>query len=144
MAAQDLSAPGELNALLGRGSAYTGKLTFEGRVRIDGHFAGEVFSEGTLILGDGAAIDARVDVGTLIVLAGEVRGHVTARDLVEVHADGRVHADVVTPQLFIDRGAVFTGRCTMPEGGDDVPRTNLDATETGDRPGPPEPGDSSG
>ncbi|MEO0323437.1 MAG: polymer-forming cytoskeletal protein [Myxococcota bacterium] len=130
MSAQDLSAPGELNALLGRGAGYVGKLTFEGRVRIDGRFEGEVFSEGTLILGDGAVLDAKVEVGTLIVLSGEVRGHVTARDLVEVHAEGRVHADVVTPQIFIDRGAVFTGRCTMPGSDTDAPRENLDATET--------------
>ena len=40
------ASTGELNALLGRGTRFEGKLTFEGRVRIDGHFVGEVFSEG--------------------------------------------------------------------------------------------------
>ncbi|MEM1413449.1 MAG: polymer-forming cytoskeletal protein [Myxococcota bacterium] len=126
MTANDLSAPGELSALLGRGSAYAGKLTFEGRVRIDGRFEGEVFSEGTLILGDGAAIRADVEVGTLIVLGGEVGGRVVARDLVEIHAEGRVHADIVTPQLFIDRGATFTGTCTMPGSEHEPPRHDLD------------------
>ncbi|MCS6798677.1 MAG: polymer-forming cytoskeletal protein [Myxococcota bacterium] len=103
----------EIQALLGRGTEYEGKLAFDGRVRIDGRFRGEVFSTGTLILGDGADVDARVEVGTLIVLGGELRGHVLARELVEIHAGARVLADIASPQLFIDKGAVFEGRTTM-------------------------------
>ena len=67
---EDVSAPGEIHALLGRGTAYAGKLTFEGRVRIDGTFDGEIFSSGTLIVGDSAQVKGEIDVGTLIVLGG--------------------------------------------------------------------------
>ena len=116
--ASDVTAPGEITALLGRGTSYSGKLTFEGRVRIDGQFEGEVFSPGTLVIGEGAEIRGTVDVGTLLVLGGEVWGEVMARKLVEVHAAAIVHANIETPQVFIDRGAVFDGRCTM---GDDAP-----------------------
>jgi len=104
---------GEINALLGRGSAYSGKLTFEGRVRIDGRFEGEVFSEGILILGEGAEVRASIDVGTLLVLGGEVWGDIRASQLVEVHAAAKVHGDIRTPRIFIDRGALFDGQCTM-------------------------------
>lgn len=114
--ASDLRAPREITALLGQGTSYHGKLTFEGRVRIDGKFDGEVFSPGTLVIGEGAEIRGTLDVGVLIVLGGEVWGKVHARELVEVHAAAVVHADVETPQVFIDRGAIFDGRCTM--GGD--------------------------
>ena len=47
----------ELNAFLGKGCAYEGKLTFEGRVRVDGSFKGEIFSNDTCLnyaIGDGA------------------------------------------------------------------------------------------
>jgi cytoskeletal protein CcmA (bactofilin family) len=110
----DLSSVGEIQALLGRGTAYEGKLTFEGRVRIDGHFKGEVFSDGVLIVGDGAEVEGDVEVGTLIVRGGVLRGAVKAQKLVEIHAPGQVHGDIDTPQLFIDRGVVFEGRCVMP------------------------------
>ncbi len=110
------NAPGEINALLGRGTVYRGKLTFEGRVRIDGKFEGEVFSPGTLVVGEGAEIRGRLDVGTLLVLGGELWGAVIARQLVEIHAAAIVHADIETPQVFVDRGAVFDGRCTMGDG----------------------------
>lgn len=121
---EDLSAPGEIHALLGRGTAYTGKLTFEGRVRIDGTFDGEIFSAGTLIIGDSADVKGSIDVGTLIVLGGHIQGQVHARELVELHAPGRVTGDIVTPQLFIDRGVVFEGQCTMGDEAGSPPETH--------------------
>ena len=63
---QDLTGLGEIQALLGRGTAFEGTLAFEGRVRIDGRFAGKVFSEGILILGDGAEVDAEIEVGVRV------------------------------------------------------------------------------
>ena len=41
----------EINAFLGSGTDYQGKLNFQGAVRIDGNFNGEVESEGTLVVG---------------------------------------------------------------------------------------------
>ena len=110
---KDLTALAEINALLGRRTEYEGKLTFEGRVRIDGKFKGQIWSADILILGEGADLEAEIEVGTLIVRGGVVRGTVIARDLVEIHAGARVYADVASPQLFIDKGAVFEGKTTM-------------------------------
>ena len=46
----------EVQALLGAGTRYEGKLAFEGCVRIDGEFEGEVRTDGILILGDTARV----------------------------------------------------------------------------------------
>lgn len=115
MAQNDLTGLGEINALLGRGTEYEGKLTFTGRVRLDGAFKGEIFSDDVLIVGDGAEVRASIDVGTLIVRGGELWGDIRARQLVEIHAPGRVHGNIRTPQLFIDKGVVFDGKCTMDD-----------------------------
>lgn len=115
MAQKDLTGIGEINALLGRGTEYEGKLVFEGRVRIDGRFVGEIHSDDLLILGEGAEVRARVRVGTLIVRGGVLVGDVVARQLVEIHAPGQVRGDITTPQLFIDKGVVFEGACTMTD-----------------------------
>ena len=40
--------PTELTALLGRGTEFEGKLTFFGRVRIDGRFSGEIRGDDVL------------------------------------------------------------------------------------------------
>ena len=47
---REVTARSELHALLGEGAQFNGKLTFSGRVRIDGTFKGEVHSDGVLIL----------------------------------------------------------------------------------------------
>ena len=51
-AAMSASLPAtELTALLGEGTEFEGKLHFEGRVRIDGAFRGEIRSDDVLVIG---------------------------------------------------------------------------------------------
>lgn len=108
------TAPNELVALLGEGAEFDGKLIFEGRVRIDGKFRGEILSQGTLVVGDRAEVEASIDVGMLVVLGGLVRGEVHAQQSVELHTPARVFGNITTPQLMIDRGVVFEGQSRVP------------------------------
>src|SRR5262249_38039135 len=56
---------GEINTLLGKGSEFEGKLTFEGTVRVDGRIAGEIFSDDVLVVGEGAEVHAEIDIGEI-------------------------------------------------------------------------------
>ncbi len=114
MARADLTGIGEIQALLGTTSQFEGKLTFEGRVRVDGKFRGEIFSDDVLVLGEHAEIHAAIDVGTLIMRGGTLHGDVRAKELVELYAPARVYGNIEAPQLFLDKGVVFEGKCTMP------------------------------
>lgn len=105
----------ELQALLGKGTEFEGKLTFEGRVRIDGIVRGSIFGQDVLILGPTAEVRADVDVGTLIVRGGAIWGEVKATRLVELYAPARVYGDITTAQLYLDKGVTFEGRCHMLE-----------------------------
>tara|TARA_R110002073_G_scaffold208011_2_gene368316 strand:+ start:55115 stop:55573 length:459 start_codon:yes stop_codon:yes gene_type:complete len=111
-AARQESAVGEISTLLGRGSEFEGKLTFEGTVRIDGVLKGEVFSEDVLIVGEGARVEAEIDVGAIII-QGTVIGNIRAKRSIEVLAPGRVNGDVTTPSLQIEKGVIFEGRSFM-------------------------------
>lgn len=102
----------DLNAVLGRGSVFEGKLVFEGTVHINGTFSGEIHSKDTLIIGEGARVQAEIDVGTLII-TGDVTGQIRARQLLEMHAPARVKGTILTPTLVIDRGVVFEGVTRM-------------------------------
>ncbi len=103
----------ELNALLGRGTRYAGKLYFEGRMRIEGTFSGEIRGDDVLVIGEGADVEADIEVGVCIVTGGTVRGSLRARDAIELHAPAVVAGDLHAPNVFIDRGAQFEGNCTM-------------------------------
>jgi cytoskeletal protein CcmA (bactofilin family) len=105
-------AAGEITALLGRGATFDGTLTFEGAVRIDGKFKGEVFSDGVLIVGDGAHVEAAIAVGEIII-RGTVIGDITAKRSIEITESARVTGDVKTAALQIAKGAMFNGRSVM-------------------------------
>lgn len=105
---------GELNALLGKGSEFDGKLAFEGTVRIDGTFTGEITTSDMLIIGESAKVTAEVSCGTIVV-HGEVTGNIRATQAVELHKPARVKGDVSAPSLMIERGVVFEGRSKMED-----------------------------
>ncbi len=103
---------GELNALLGRGSEFEGTLKFEGTVRVDGKFKGEIHSEGTLIVGEHANLDAKIKVGTAVV-SGTITGDMEAKSRVELHSPARVTGNLSAPTLSVQDGVVFNGSCQM-------------------------------
>jgi cytoskeletal protein CcmA (bactofilin family) len=103
----------EITALLGRGTEFDGKLHFEGRVRIDGVFRGEIQSDDTLVIGEGAEVHAEIDVATVIVRGGVVHGNIRAKTAIELHAPGRMVGNLHSPSVFIDRGVEFQGACRM-------------------------------
>jgi len=103
----------EITALLGRGTQFEGKLHFEGRVRVDGLFKGEIRSDDTLIIGDGAEVHAEIEVATVIVRGGIVHGNIRAKASLEIHAPAKVVGNIHSPSLFIDRGVEFQGSCRM-------------------------------
>jgi len=103
----------EITALLGRGTEFDGKLSFEGRVRIDGIFRGEIRSDDTLVIGEGAEVHAEIDVATVIVRGGAVHGNIRAKTAIEVHAPGKIMGNLHSPSVFIERGVEFQGTCRM-------------------------------
>jgi|SRR6185295_13565479 len=103
----------ELTALLGRGTRFEGKLSFDGRLRIDGAFVGEVRSEGVLVIGEGAQVQANLVVGALIVKGGTLRGNVQARDSIELLVPAHVAGNLCAPEISIERGVQFSGECTI-------------------------------
>ncbi|RJO66270.1 MAG: polymer-forming cytoskeletal protein [Myxococcales bacterium] len=104
----------EINALLGKGSEFEGKLTFEGTVRIDGRFVGEIVSEDTLIVGEGAEVEAEIKVNR-VVIYGNVKGNVIAPASVNLHAPARLLGSIATRSLTIAEGVIFEGSCHMTE-----------------------------
>jgi cytoskeletal protein CcmA (bactofilin family) len=103
---------GDLNALLGRGSEFEGKLTFEGTVRIDGKFTGTIVTNDVLVIGEGAKVSAEITCGTVIV-HGEINGNVKAKVAVELHHPARMKGNIETPSLMVEKGVIFEGACKM-------------------------------
>jgi cytoskeletal protein CcmA (bactofilin family) len=104
--------PADAHTILGREAKFSGKLTFEGAVRIDGKFEGEIFTEDLLLIGPGAEVRAKLNVGS-VVINGLVEGDVVAKSSVEIKAPGKLRGNIVTPTLVIEKGVTFDGTCRM-------------------------------
>jgi len=104
-----MSAP---HTILGAEASFDGKLVFQGSVRIDGKFTGEITTDDVLLVTETAEVIASVNVGTL-VLNGTLRGNVRAKRIVELQAPARIYGDIETPSLVIHQGVMFEGNCRM-------------------------------
>lgn len=125
----------DLNALLGRGSEFEGKLTFEGTVRIDGKFTGSIVTGDVLVVGEGAKISAEVTCGTIII-HGEVNGNIRAKNAVELHHPAKVRGNIEAPSLVVEKGVIFEGQSKME---------NLSFDKSGfDKPSNDKPGSGKG
>jgi cytoskeletal protein CcmA (bactofilin family) len=104
----------EINAFLGRDTEFEGKLSFTGAVRIDGKLSGEIFSNGTLIVGESAVIKAQIHIADMVI-SGEVHGDIFAEKRIEITVPGKLFGNIKTPKLVLEEGVIFEGNCKMKD-----------------------------
>jgi cytoskeletal protein CcmA (bactofilin family) len=116
---------GEIKAFLGKGAEFNGKLVLNGLVRIDGEFKGEALGSGTLIIGEGAYVEADIAVDSILI-SGEVRGNLNIREKTEISSTGKLLGNMKTSNLVVKEGAIIDGACQMS----DTDRGEYAVTET--------------
>ena len=102
----------QIKAYMSEDTFFKGLLSFEGTVRIDGKFEGQVITKDTLIIGEKGHVKADVTAGTVICM-GQVEGTVMASKKVEIHSTSRVLGKIKSPALCIELGGVLDGICDM-------------------------------
>jgi cytoskeletal protein CcmA (bactofilin family) len=106
------AAGSESRAYLDRGAKISGKLFFEGPVRIDGQVDGEISANDEVTIGEGAIVTAQIKAVSVVV-SGKISGDITANKRVEIRPTARVFGNLTTPLLAVHEGALFEGHCTM-------------------------------
>jgi len=103
----------QIDTLIGVHSVITGELSFEGAVRIDGRFEGNIHSSkgGTLIVSEGAKISGDVDVPSLI-LHGTIEGNVRASEGLKLGETGCLNGDLEYSVMSLAEGSAINGRCS--------------------------------
>lgn len=122
----------ELNAFLGVGTEYRGKLDFVGTVRIDGQFEGEISTDGDLILGRKASVKGTVCVGRL-TSCGQIKGDVTVQERTVLEKTSVLEGTLSTPVLVVEKGAVVEGGITMSKA-ETAARPKVVAADFGGKP----------
>jgi excisionase family DNA binding protein len=94
-----------------------GSLVFSDPVnlRINGEFQGTLTTKGNLIIGDTAKVNADI-IGENIVIGGRVKGKIKTIKMISLTKTAHVTGDIEAPKVAIEEGAVFNGKCLMPQG----------------------------
>jgi len=104
----------DISAFVGKGVEFKGTISYSGTVRIDGSLDGEIRTDGTLLIGEEAVIQAKVSAGT-IVCKGKITGDVVAKERVKLRAPAVVNGSVKTPMLSMEDGVLFNGGLEMSQ-----------------------------
>lgn len=104
--------PDEIIAFLGKGTEFKGVITYSGTVRIDGKVEGEIITQGKLVVGETAVINAEISAGT-VICGGKISGNIRAAERIHLLSKAVMTGSVNTPNLIIEEGVSFNGKCQM-------------------------------
>lgn len=104
----------EINAFLGKNTKFTGTLLFDGMVRIDGEFEGNVKTSDTLVIANTGNVKAEIEAG-VVKISGKFDGTIVAKNKVELLKPANIKGTINTPSIFIEDGVIFNGQCNMTQ-----------------------------
>ncbi len=102
--------------LLGKGVDFKGKATFDGSVRIDGHFDGQIVSQDTLVIGESGVVKGEISCES-IICSGKIDGNVIASQKVQLLKPAVLIGGILTPSFSMEEGVLFHGTCDMGASG---------------------------
>jgi len=108
----DLLEDADFDTILSPDIDFTGTLHFEKPFLIRGKVSGEIDATGILVIDENAVVNANIHA-LRVLIRGHVKGDVTAVEKVEITVTGRLSGNVTTPEIFMETGCIFNGRCTM-------------------------------
>ncbi len=102
----------DIRTVFGPETIFEGTVRYRTSLKILGKFKGTIETNGILVIGEGAEIDADVRVGSIII-RGSIRGNIEAVNTTTMLSTGRIYGDIRTGRLKIADGVVWEGRCEM-------------------------------
>jgi cytoskeletal protein CcmA (bactofilin family) len=103
-----LAPPAVSQAFVSEGLAFKGEMTGDGDLFIAGSFEGEINVSGTVRVGETAEVEANISAEA-IVIAGSVRGNVSATTRVDMLPTGTLTGTVRSASFFANDGASVRG-----------------------------------
>jgi cytoskeletal protein CcmA (bactofilin family) len=101
-----------IDTILAEDIDFQGIMNFEKPLMIKGKFNGEIKADGDLIIGENAVVVAKIEADKVTV-KGTIKGNIYANTAVELYSTAKVKGDILTPNLEIEKGCIFNGKCKM-------------------------------
>jgi cytoskeletal protein CcmA (bactofilin family) len=91
---------------------FSGTLTFEKSFLVRGKLSGDIEASGILLIDEHALVEADIKADKVIV-RGSVKGNIMATDRIEITLTGKLEGNVNAPEINMESGCIFNGKCTM-------------------------------
>jgi len=111
---QNKTGKKETETIVGADVTLTGNLKSDGDIQINGKVKGKIITKSDLLIGEQAVIDGSVKAKNIIT-TGTVVGNLEANEDLEIAPTGKVFGDLMTKNLIIKKGAIFSGKSMMGE-----------------------------
>jgi cytoskeletal protein CcmA (bactofilin family) len=102
----------EIDTILAEDIDFSGVLSFQRPLMIKGRFQGEIKASSDLYIGEKAVVKAKIEADT-VSSKGRIEGDVLAHSRVEFFSTATMLGDLATPDLVMESGCQYNGRCTM-------------------------------
>ena len=86
-----------------------GNIKFTGELTFDGKLDGEIHTDGTLNLGDGAVINGNINAQSVVV-RGKVNGNINAKEKIDIKSKAELFGDLRATKLVIEEGVTYVGK----------------------------------
>jgi cytoskeletal protein CcmA (bactofilin family) len=90
-----------------------GNINHAGTVQVAGRFSGNLAAE-SILIEKTATVVANI-AAEEVLCKGKVRGDIRATNKVRITKEAEVTGDIHSPNLNIEKGALFEGRCSIPK-----------------------------
>jgi cytoskeletal protein CcmA (bactofilin family) len=106
------SQASKVETVIGKGTIIEGDIKSSGIIRIDGGCVGDIITDSDVIIGENATVNGDITAVNVSV-AGKVEGNVRCSGVLEITVKGYLTGDVLVSGLSIEKGAVFSGKCSI-------------------------------
>ena len=111
--------------VIGEKSFFQGKFRLKGNLRIEGKYEGDSLLVDTVVVGKTGKVKTHIEANHVIV-EGIVIGSIKAQVRVMLYPSAKILGDITTPELIIQNGVIFEGKCRITNQQDEAADTMIE------------------
>ncbi len=105
---------GKIDTLIGRNTKLEGKIEAKGTIRLDGELSGDLYVEGSVIIGKKGIVKGNIYCNSIYV-AGTIEGNIDCKEQLRLTNTSKLLGDIKVKTFIVDENATFEGKCQMQE-----------------------------
>lgn len=98
--------------IIAAGTSIKGDLKTDGVIRLNGTLVGNLETTEKLVIGTNGKVEGEIKCKNADV-EGKVLGTIMVQELLSLKRTANIQGDIITKQLSVEPGSIFTGTCKM-------------------------------